>query len=90
MTNSPRRYVHRRLAAGRLGRNVGRLLDAPERRAAHRTEPVYWDNGGHGSGAENFGLIDRASHDVLHPPLLQAMLAAANGTQELTDIAPPS
>lgn len=52
--------------------------------------PVYWDNGGRGSGAENFGLIDRASHDVLHPKLLQAMLDAANGSGKLTDIAPPS
>lgn len=35
------------------------------------------------------GLLDRASHDVLHPKLLQAMLDAANGSRKLAEIAPP-
>ena len=35
------------------------------------------------------GLIDRASREVLHPKLLQAMPDAANGTGK-PDIAPPS
>ena len=39
--------------------------------------PVYWDNGGQGSGGENFALFDRATGEVLHPDLLEAMMRAA-------------
>lgn len=38
--------------------------------------PVYWDNGGQSSGAENFGLFDRKSGAVLHPAMLEAMMRA--------------
>lgn len=52
--------------------------------------PVYWDNGGRGSGGESFGLIDRANHQVLHPDLLKVMLNAANGSGKLADVKPPA
>jgi endoglucanase len=51
--------------------------------------PVYWDNGGRGSGGENFGLIDRQSNSVLHPQLLEAMLRAATKSYSLSEIALP-
>jgi endoglucanase len=52
--------------------------------------PVYWDNGGRGSGGESFGLIDRSSLGVLHPELLKTMLNAANGSGKLADVTPPA
>lgn len=52
--------------------------------------PVYWDNGGRGSGSDNFGLIDRQSGEVLHPELLKAMLRAATTSYALGDIALPA
>jgi endoglucanase len=52
--------------------------------------PVYWDNGGQNSGAENFGLFDRSSGKVLHPKMLEAMIRAAQSDYNLKDIAPPA
>ncbi len=51
--------------------------------------PVYWDNGGKGSGAENFGLFDRGTGKVLHPKVLQAMMRAASTEGSLRAIDPP-
>lgn len=51
--------------------------------------PVYWDNGGRGSGGDKFALIDRGNNSVLYPKLMQAMLRAATGSYSLGDIAPP-
>lgn len=51
--------------------------------------PVFWDNGGRGSGGEAFGILDRATGEPLHPALHEAMLRASNGTSKLSDIAPP-
>lgn len=50
--------------------------------------PVYWDNGGRGSGGENFGLFDRNSGAVLHPKILEAMQRAATQDYELSDVQP--
>ena len=51
--------------------------------------PVYWDNGGRGSGGEKFALIDRRANDVLYPELMEAMLRAATKSYTLDGIAPP-
>ncbi len=51
--------------------------------------PVYWDNGGRGSGGEKFGLFDRSTNAVLHPELLAAMQRAATSSYALGDIALP-
>jgi endoglucanase len=51
--------------------------------------PVYWDNGGTNDGKESFALINRASGQVQHPELLEAMLRAANGSGKLSDVKPP-
>jgi endoglucanase len=51
--------------------------------------PVYWDNGGSGSGGESFSLIDRQNHSVFHPKIMEAMLRAATRSYSLRDIAPP-
>lgn len=52
--------------------------------------PAYWDNGGRNDGGESFALFDRASGEVLHADLLRAMLRAANGSEKLAEVAPPS
>jgi endoglucanase len=52
--------------------------------------PVYWDNGGRGSGGENFGLIDRHTNSVLHPKLLEAMQRAATSSYSLSEIVLPT
>lgn len=52
--------------------------------------PVYWDNGGSGSGAENLGLFNRADNSVLHPLVLDAMLRAATSSYALSDVALPA
>jgi endoglucanase len=51
--------------------------------------PVYWDNGGRGSGGEQFGLIDRRTNSVLHPEVMEAMRRAATSSYSLNDIALP-
>ncbi len=51
--------------------------------------PIYWDNGGRGSGGEKFGLFDRSTNEVLHPEILEAMKRAASSTAPLGKIALP-
>ena len=51
---------------------------------------VYWDNGGRGSGGENFALMDRRTNSVLHPELMEAMLRAATSSYSLSEIALPA
>jgi endoglucanase len=52
--------------------------------------PVYWDNGGRGSGGESFGIIDRNNQTVLHPKVMEAMVRAATSSYALSDVALPS
>jgi endoglucanase len=51
--------------------------------------PVYWDNGGKGSGGEKFGLIDRETGAAIHPTILEAIQRAATKSYKLSDIALP-
>jgi endoglucanase len=51
--------------------------------------PVYWDNGGGGSGKESFGLNDRNDGSALHPEILAAMVRAATQDYTKGDIAKP-
>jgi aryl-phospho-beta-D-glucosidase BglC (GH1 family) len=51
--------------------------------------PVYWDNGGRGSGGESFALINRNNNSVLYPKVMEAMLRAATSAYSLKDITPP-
>jgi endoglucanase len=51
--------------------------------------PVYWDNGGKNSGADGFGLFDRASNQSLYPEVLQAMMRAATEDYPSSAIAKP-
>jgi aryl-phospho-beta-D-glucosidase BglC (GH1 family) len=51
--------------------------------------PLYWDNGGSGSGMDNFGLFDRSTNAVLHPTILEAMMRAATSPYTLGEVAPP-
>ncbi|MBN2195659.1 MAG: glycoside hydrolase family 5 protein [Polyangiaceae bacterium] len=52
--------------------------------------PIYWDNGGEGTGGDAFGLFDRSSYSSLHPSILEAMMRAATESYALADVAPPS
>ncbi len=51
--------------------------------------PIYWDNGGVGSGSDKFALFDRNSHAVLYPDILDAMMRAAFYDYTIDDIVPP-
>lgn len=51
--------------------------------------PIYWDNGGAGSGPDNFALIDRTSKEVLFPEILDAMFRGCQSTSGLDAIAKP-
>lgn len=51
--------------------------------------PIYWDNGGVGSGPDKFALFDRSSHEVIQPELLQAMSRAVSMSYALEDVALP-
>ena len=51
--------------------------------------PFLWDNGSKGSGAEAFGLFDRANNGVQNPALLEAMLRAVTSTYTLADVQKP-
>jgi endoglucanase len=51
--------------------------------------PVYWDNGGQGSGGEKFAIIDRNAQGALYPELLKAMRRAATNSYSLSQIALP-
>jgi aryl-phospho-beta-D-glucosidase BglC (GH1 family) len=50
--------------------------------------PVYWDNGGGGSGGETFGLFDRATGEVRKPEILAAMMRAKSSSETLEHVAP--
>jgi aryl-phospho-beta-D-glucosidase BglC (GH1 family) len=52
--------------------------------------PVYWDNGGEGSGGEKFGMFNRTSYEPLYPKILEAMMRAAKGSYTLGDVALPT
>jgi endoglucanase len=60
-------------------------------KAAHDAgiTPFYWDNGGKGSGADAFGLIDRANNTVLYPAMMQALTRAVTSNYALGDVAKP-
>lgn len=51
--------------------------------------PIYWDNGGEGSGGEKFGLFNRRTGEVLHPKILEAMMRAAKQDYQLSAVALP-
>lgn len=51
--------------------------------------PVYWDNGGIGSGPDKFALVDRTTFDVVHPDILDAMIRGCSSTEPLEAIAAP-
>jgi len=51
--------------------------------------PIYWDNGGSGSGEENFGMFDRNSNQVLFPDIMEAMMRAATNDYAIEDIETP-
>ncbi|MBN2801962.1 MAG: cellulase family glycosylhydrolase [Deltaproteobacteria bacterium] len=52
--------------------------------------PIYWDNGGTGSGADNFGLISRYSpYSELFSDILDAMMRAATSSYSINDISTP-
>lgn len=51
--------------------------------------PVYWDNGGLGTGGDKFALIDRKSGEVLEPEVVSALVRAATSSYSLADVARP-
>ena len=51
--------------------------------------PVYWDNGGQGSGGDKFAIIDRSTNRPLYPELVTALRRAATSTYSLSDVALP-
>jgi endoglucanase len=51
--------------------------------------PVYWDNGGMGSGADNFALFDRATNAISQPELVETLQRAVTETYTLEDVALP-
>ena len=51
--------------------------------------PVYWDNGGTGSGADNFGLFDRTTYSVVDQAALDAIVRAATSDYSIDYIALP-
>lgn len=52
--------------------------------------PIYWDNGGMGSGEDAFGLIDRRTGEIAYPAILDAMLRAATESYSLSGVALPT
>ena len=51
--------------------------------------PVYWDNGGQGSGGDKFAIINRSSNRPLYPELMNALRRAAASAYSLSDVALP-
>lgn len=51
--------------------------------------PIYWDNGGTGSGPDSFALIERSSKEVVFPAILDAMFRGCQNTAGLDSIAKP-
>lgn len=41
--------------------------------------PVYWDNNGHGTGPDKFGLFDRTTKKVTQPEMIKAIMDAYVG-----------
>lgn len=51
--------------------------------------PIYWDNGGIGSGPDKFALINRTTKAVVHSDILEAMFRGCASTASLESIAKP-
>lgn len=51
--------------------------------------PVYWDNGGVGSGPDKFAIIDRKTRAIVSTEIVDAMFRGCNSTQSLDSIAKP-
>lgn len=51
--------------------------------------PIYWDNGGLGSGGDAFGLFNRHSNSVQHREILNAMMRAVTNAYSINDIRKP-
>jgi endoglucanase len=51
--------------------------------------PVLWDNGGPGSGADKFRLLDRNTGTVVYPHIMDALRRAATSSYSLGQIALP-
>jgi len=54
--------------------------------------PIYWDNGGFGTGSEKFGLLNRSSgipYDSSAGEILAVMMKAVNEDYSIDDITPP-
>jgi len=51
--------------------------------------PVYWDNGGQGSGADKFAILDRNTGSALLPAIVGALRRAATSKYSLDQIALP-
>ncbi len=51
--------------------------------------PIYWDNGGTGSGSDNFGLFNRGSKEIVFPEILEAMFRGCGSTTPLESITRP-
>ncbi len=41
--------------------------------------PVYWDNNGHGTGADKFGLFNRSTFNVTQPEIIKGIMDAYEG-----------
>jgi endoglucanase len=52
--------------------------------------PIYWDNGGRGTGRDAFAVIDREKNGVYRPKVMEAMLRAAKKAYSLSDVALPA
>ncbi|MBN2342153.1 MAG: glycoside hydrolase family 5 protein [Deltaproteobacteria bacterium] len=51
--------------------------------------PIFWDNGGLNSGAENEGLFDRSDNSVAFPDIVEAMVRAVTSDYTIDDIEMP-
>ncbi len=51
--------------------------------------PIYWDNGGQGSGADNFALFDRNTGAVTFQTILDTLMRAAKDPYSIDEISPP-
>ena len=51
--------------------------------------PVVWDNNGHGTGADKFGLFDRSTFTVTQPKIIEAIMNAYKGEPDKFEIVAP-
>lgn len=51
--------------------------------------PIYWDNGGMGSGKEALGLFNRDNNTVVHQNILDTMMRAVTSSYSINDIQKP-